>query len=163
MGCGCLMLFMGFFGLYVWHQVFRNPPTPQPQQTSVAEQQPEPVNLPTVTAEELWQDYQVNQVAADNKYKDRIYLIAGTIGSIKKDISGSPYITLRTKNYGGDIWDEGVVCYVPINRLTPEKQQKVLDLTATLRPGNYIPKLRCKIDGQGIMGNVSAHMVGKKK
>ena len=52
----------------------------------------------TLTASQLYNAYENNEVAADNKYKGEIVLISGTIEDIGKDILDKPYITLVTGN-----------------------------------------------------------------
>ena len=47
-----------------------------------------------VSAYQLAGDYHANEVSADNKYKNNLLEISGTIDSIGKDILGYPFITL---------------------------------------------------------------------
>lgn len=47
-----------------------------------------------VTAQQLVADYQANEISADAKYKDKRVGVAGRIGSISKDVMGSPFITI---------------------------------------------------------------------
>lgn len=39
--------------------------------------------------------YNANEVAADEKYKNKKIAVAGTIGSIAKDVMNDPYISLQ--------------------------------------------------------------------
>lgn len=47
-----------------------------------------------VTASNLYSEYEANEVAADQKYEDKILLIRGVILSIGKDILDRPYVVL---------------------------------------------------------------------
>jgi len=49
-----------------------------------------------ISAEELYRDYEANEVAADLKYKDKIIQVSGEVQDIGKDILGRIYITLKT-------------------------------------------------------------------
>ena len=51
-----------------------------------------------VSAEKLSSDYEANGVAADQKYKDKLVEITGTIDNIGTDILETPYITFETGN-----------------------------------------------------------------
>lgn len=58
----------------------------------------EPANTgPTlpVQATELAAAYVANEIAADQKYKDRYWLVSGTVTSIGKEILDNPYIILQ--------------------------------------------------------------------
>jgi hypothetical protein len=50
------------------------------------------------TAEELFRNYEANEVATDEKIKGRIVEISGTVGSIGKDFTDSVVIGLATSN-----------------------------------------------------------------
>lgn len=52
------------------------------------------------TASNLYQDYDDNEVAADEKYKDKKIAVTGTIQDIGKDVMDDAYITLNTGKYG---------------------------------------------------------------
>lgn len=54
------------------------------------------VMLRPILAWRMYQDYQQNEVQADNKYKGKPVLVVGVISSIGKDITGTPYVTLQT-------------------------------------------------------------------
>ena len=49
-----------------------------------------------VNIRDILSAYKNNEVGADNKFKDKIIQTTGVIGSIKKDIMGSLYVTLGT-------------------------------------------------------------------
>ena len=69
----------------------QDPSTTAPVQTAVK-----------VKADALYSDYNANQIAADNKYKDKVLDVSGTISTIGKDILGSPYVMLSSAD-GMDI------------------------------------------------------------
>jgi hypothetical protein len=52
------------------------------------------VQLLQVTAREYQADFDANEVAADDKYKDKKLLMSGKVKSIEKDFSGEAYLTL---------------------------------------------------------------------
>ena len=104
MGCGgCLGVFvvLGIIGA-----VF-GPKTP-PSSTSTSPQSSapssssssKPAEAPaiSVSATQLFTEYQDNEVAADAKYKDKILLITGTVESFGKDLADAPYIGLASGN-----------------------------------------------------------------
>ncbi len=49
---------------------------------------------PSIEAKTLYQEYKVNAVKADLEYKDKVYIISGIIGSIKKDITKTTNILI---------------------------------------------------------------------
>ncbi len=54
--------------------------------------------LPEVTAEQLAIDYDENTVAADQKYKDKQFKVAGKVTDINTDFMGQPYLTMGGSN-----------------------------------------------------------------
>ena len=66
--------------------------------TLLANAQEDLANAPkfTLTASQLYNAYENNEVAADNKYKEEIVLISGTIHEIGKDLFDNSYISLET-------------------------------------------------------------------
>lgn len=52
-----------------------------------------------VTASKLAEDYKANEVAADAKYKGNLVEVSGIIGTIGKDITDTPYVTLSIGQY----------------------------------------------------------------
>jgi hypothetical protein len=50
----------------------------------------------SVTADQLAGDYEANEVAADEKYKQKIVEVSGNVDSIGKDITDTIYVTLQT-------------------------------------------------------------------
>ena len=57
----------------------------------------------------LIEEYDKNEVAANMKYKNKVYAITGTIVDIGTDLFNEPYLMLG-KNF------RGVQCYFPDNR-----------------------------------------------
>lgn len=51
-----------------------------------------------VAADTLYQEYEANQIKADEKYKGRTLSISGTVQAIGNDILDEPYIMLRSTN-----------------------------------------------------------------
>lgn len=68
----------------------KNPDNNQLSQNKTSQQE----TYTRVTAADLTAEYKANQVAADEKYKNKIIEISGTIDSIGKDILDDPYVTL---------------------------------------------------------------------
>lgn len=60
-----------------------------------------------VTAKALIDAYDANEIAADQKYKDKVIQVSGQVEDISEDIMGDPYITLCIGEYGFDC----VQCY----------------------------------------------------
>jgi hypothetical protein len=50
----------------------------------------------SVTADQLVSDYEANEVAADEKYKEKVIEVSGYVDSIGKDITDTMYVTLET-------------------------------------------------------------------
>lgn len=78
----------------------QNESKPESKPETKPEEKPEPVEeVIAITAAELYQAYEDNEVAADQKYKGKTLEVSGTINNIGKDIIDRMYITLDT----GDI------------------------------------------------------------
>lgn len=58
---------------------------------------PEEATIP-VSAIQLWNAYQQNEVSADNKYKGRKLAVTGSVSGIKKDVLDDVYITFSSPN-----------------------------------------------------------------
>jgi len=54
--------------------------------------------LPTFSARTMFDDYEANEISADNKYKGKEFNITGTIHDVGKDIMGKAFVALETKN-----------------------------------------------------------------
>ena len=57
----------------------------------------------TVSARQLYADYEANGVAADGKYKDKVLQVTGVVNTIDRDIMDKIYVTLKGDQYFGDI------------------------------------------------------------
>ena len=60
-----------------------------------------------VRAAQLYAEYKANEIAADQKYKDKMLKVTGVVSTIGKDILGSPYVVLTG---GGEYEVWGVQC-----------------------------------------------------
>ncbi len=58
-----------------------------------------------LSANQLYSEYEANEVAADSKYKGRVVVVSGTIQDIGKDIMDDAYIVI-----GGEGFLDGVQC-----------------------------------------------------
>jgi hypothetical protein len=56
-----------------------------------------------LTAYQLYKAYEDNEVAADQKYKDKVLVVTGYVDDIGKDIMDDIYVTLKTGQYFGSI------------------------------------------------------------
>ena len=57
----------------------------------------------TVSARQLYADYEANGVAADEKYKGKVLQVTGVVNTIDRDIMDKIYVTLKGNQYFGDI------------------------------------------------------------
>lgn len=57
----------------------------------------------TVSARALAKSYEANEVAADNKYKDKALRVTGTVESINKDFTDNIYLSLQGSNMFGEV------------------------------------------------------------
>jgi hypothetical protein len=57
----------------------------------------------TVTASKLFEDYDANEVSAEEKYKDKVLVVSVTIEDIGKDIADTMYITLKADDVIGSV------------------------------------------------------------
>ncbi len=72
--------------------------------SSAPDNPPAPAAI-SVSANQLSAAYNANEVSADDKYKDKLIAVTGTVDSIGKDITDTPYVTLQAS---GDLL--GVQC-----------------------------------------------------
>ena len=93
----------------------------------------------TITASDLINAYDQNEIRADQMFEDKTVTITGRIGDIGTDIFGTPYVTLES---GDDFQFRSVQCFFKRS----EKGQ-----LAALNPGQQIA-LRGTVDG--LMMNV---------
>ena len=56
-----------------------------------------------VSAVKLYNDYNANEIAADEKYKGKIIEVTGVVRDIGNDIMDNAYVTLIGDQYFGDI------------------------------------------------------------
>ena len=65
----------------------------------------------TLSAAQLYSEYEANEVAADQKYEGKILRVQGTVAEIGKDVffDTPPYVTLGV--VGGFDWYLGVMCF----------------------------------------------------
>ena len=92
----------------------------------------------TLTATELYNAYESNEVAADAKYKGKIVVVSGTIQSIGKDIMDEAYIVI-----GGSTSLDGAQCM-----FTKDQEASV----ARLAKGQDV-RVKGEVTGR-IVGNV---------
>ncbi len=91
----------------------------------------------TLPANQLYSEYDANEVAADTKYKGKVVIVTGTIQDIGKDILDDAYIVI-----GGRGFLDGVQCM-----FTKGEQSSV----AQLSKGQQV---RVKGEVAGKLGNV---------
>lgn len=53
-----------------------------------------------MTPKAIWADFNANEIAAENKYKDKVISIKGKINIIKTDLSGNPMLSFSVDSYG---------------------------------------------------------------
>jgi hypothetical protein len=90
--------------------------------------------LPKAAAEEVAYDYDANEVAADAKYKGKVFLVTGQVQSVKKDAGGRIYIQAS----GGNPYI-GVHLFV-----------KDAAFASELEPGAFV-EIECTGTGQGLL------------
>lgn len=89
----------------------------------------------SVSAAQLAADYQANEVAADEKYKQRIIEVSGAVDTIGKDITDTIYVTMQT----------GEEYAIVKPQLFFSDQHK--DEAAALRKGESLT-VKCRCDGK---------------
>jgi len=78
---------------------FRSPQTNNTSKTSDSSVIPEKtVSIYRISASEIWSQYESNEIAADQKYQNKILIVDGRIRSIAKNAFGTIYITLSEKS-----------------------------------------------------------------
>jgi hypothetical protein len=100
------------------------------QEVETAEMERKLLEASTYTAEALWLMYEQNEVAADEVLKDTKILVTGEVDSIGKEITGKPYVKLRTKHYGGNAYGSDIQCVFDRNdrsmvKLRPGDEAKI--------------------------------------
>lgn len=74
-----------------------------PRSRAVAQKEvPESLNTPVIeiSAAALYVEYDRNEIAADEKYRDKLLQVFGRIEDFGKDILDAPYVALRAKGFG---------------------------------------------------------------
>lgn len=66
-------------------------------QTQITKEEEKEVAI-TITAKELFAQYEANEIQADEKYKNKRLEVSWEISNIGKDILDNPYIALKTTN-----------------------------------------------------------------
>ena len=115
------------FVLFVIGSIFgKNDP---PVQQTAAPPTPPPIEI---TSEHLYKEYDANEVAADQLYKNRTLKVSGTVRSINKAIGDAPYVNLATGR-----WSHQVVVYFPEtlydDKLATYKKGDRIEVTGTCR------------------------------
>jgi len=73
----------------------------------------------------MYNEYKSNEIAADQKYKNKNVAVVGMVEKIGKDILDKPYITLWVEKYS----ITGVQCYV---------NQSQNAIASSLTKGDYV-------------------------
>jgi len=97
-------------------------------------------SMHTLSAIELYSAYNSNEVAADQKFKDKIITVTGTVENIAKDIMDDIYVTLKGER--GEYSIGSIQCFF---------SKAHTDQAATLKKGQ---KLTVKGKCTGKMMNV---------
>lgn len=103
---------------------------------------PEPAPKPVainITAPQLLEEYQANEVLADNRYKGKLLRVKGTVSKIGKDILNHSYVALQGKEFG-------------IFTVQCMFGDEYLEQLASLRPGQILINIEGTCDGK--FGNV---------
>ena len=74
---------------------------------SAAAAAPEPEEIISISAVDLYNQFDNNAISAKSTYKGKTIQVTGTIGSIDESIWGTPYVRLNADEYG---WSS-VTCY----------------------------------------------------
>lgn len=90
------LIVVGIFGAFIGNNT---------NSTSSAQKEAERpvVEAISITAEQLYKEYEANEVAADQKYKNKILNLSGTIRDIGKTIGDKPYINLATGRFSHQV------------------------------------------------------------
>ena len=75
------------------------------------------INSSKITANYLYQEFQVNQIKAESKFKDKYLYVEGTVSDFGRDILGAAYVKLKTNRYGSKL-----MCY-------PEDEDVLIELS----------------------------------
>jgi len=92
----------------------------------------------SINSNQLFAEYEANDIAADKKYKGQILEVSGSVENISRDILDNIYVTLKT----GEYTLFSIQCFFA---------DDFEDRAAELRPGQYL-RIRGRCDGK--FGNV---------
>ena len=97
------LIFLGAIGFFMGKNSPEAPRTQKPIAKQEAPQAQKPIEKPleiiSITSEQLYKEYEANEIAADPKYKNRIIKVSGTLRNIGKTIGDKPYINLSTGRF----------------------------------------------------------------
>jgi uncharacterized protein len=112
---------------------------PAPKSTGAERNSPPPVPVTVgsriISADDLYEDYRRNEVAADEKYKGKMLSVSGYIERIRKDLTGDMVVSLRTTS--------------KVNRVSANMRESEKSNVASLAPGQVVV-LRCQGAGMTI-------------
>lgn len=135
-GCGAfLLLFMccGVLGLAI-----NGGSGTGSSRSSIAIAEAPAEEVTSISSNQLFAEYDANDIAADKKYKGQILEVSGSVRDISRDILDNIYVTLKT----GEYQVFSIQCFFADN---------FEDRAAGLRPGQYL-QIRGRCDGK--FGNV---------
>jgi hypothetical protein len=105
----------------------------------------------TLTADQLLDEYNKNQLGADQKYKDKIIKISGKVTGIKKTPLLGYYVGLGTAREG-ETFD--VMCYLD------SSHQPTLDRVGQLKEGDTVTFLgKCEGRAGGVLALYVRHCI----
>lgn len=82
------LIAFGVIGVFIG----RNSPEAPQAQKPIAK----PIEIISITSEQLYKEYEANEISADQKYKNRAVKVTGTLRDIGKTIGDKPYMNLST-------------------------------------------------------------------
>jgi hypothetical protein len=89
-------------------------------------------NAIVITAEQLYKEYDANEIAADQRYKNKILRVTGSIRNIGKTSGDAPYVNLATGKYSHQV----LVTFPPIqydSKLATYTTGSVIEVTGTCK------------------------------
>jgi hypothetical protein len=149
-------LFVGVFGFFVLlfalAMMLPYPPPSKATASPVVNKtvaEPKPVieskpKLRWVKVSDLLRAYEANEVSADRYFKGREFVIKGSVESVRKDMSGTPYVELTD-----------TIAASPINFVQVYFSKKDEDLLVSLRTHQPL-SVACEVQGQ-LLSLVSAN------
>lgn len=97
-----------------------------------------PKDMITIRSNQLFSEYEANDIAADKRYKGQVLQVTGSVGNISRDILDTIYVTLKT----GDFKIFSIQCFFA---------DSFEDEAADLSPNQFLT-IRGRCDGK--FGNV---------